>query len=277
MPNDASDILGNDAHLLFGEIEMLGEQVLHHVRRLRALIDGQALVARVPVGDDGARLHGDAGMAAEQEGRLHHRVGRCEGLVDLAHVELALEAEIVAELRLDHRRAGIERGFRIGDRGQLVVHDVDQLAGIFRLRAGAGDHRANRFALPAGTIDGDGVLRSGLEAFQMREHADPGSHHLGKFGAGDDRDHAGSVLRRLGFDLGDARVGMRRTHEGDMGHAWQGDVADILSAPLREPCQIRSRHRAADIGVRPIERGQHGRGVVGDFHAGFPRFLFTSP
>ncbi len=48
----AADILGDDAHLRVRQAEMLGEQVLHHVRRLRALIDGQALLAGVPVGDD---------------------------------------------------------------------------------------------------------------------------------------------------------------------------------------------------------------------------------
>ena len=48
----AADVLGEHAHLVLGEAEMLGEQVLHHVRRLRALVDGQALLARVPVGDD---------------------------------------------------------------------------------------------------------------------------------------------------------------------------------------------------------------------------------
>ena len=40
----AADVLGEDAHLVLFEIEMLGEQVLRHVRRLRALIDGQALL-----------------------------------------------------------------------------------------------------------------------------------------------------------------------------------------------------------------------------------------
>ena len=70
----AADVLGDDAHLLLGQIEMLGEQVLHHVRCLRALIDGEALLTRVPVGDDGARLGGDAGVTAEQEGGFHHFV-----------------------------------------------------------------------------------------------------------------------------------------------------------------------------------------------------------
>ena len=76
---------------------MLGEQVLHHVRRLRALIDRHALLAGVPVGDDGARLVADAGVAAEDEGRFDHGVGIGEGLVDVADIELALETEIVAE------------------------------------------------------------------------------------------------------------------------------------------------------------------------------------
>ena len=44
------------------------------------------------------------------------------------------------------------------------------------------------------------------------------------------------------------------------------DVADILAAPLRQPRQIGPRHRAADIGIRPVERGEAGRLVVGDFH-----------
>ncbi len=238
---------------------MLGEQVLHHVRRLRALIDGEALLARVPVGDDGARLGGDAGVAAEQEGGFHHRVGRGEGLVGLADFQLALEAEIVAELGLDHRRLGIERGFRIGDRRQFFVGDVDQLAGVFRLRARLRHHGAHRFALPAGALDRDGVLRRRFQALQMREHADPGRHHFGQLGAGDHGDHAGRFLRRRGVDLLDARMRVRRAHEGHVRHARQGDVADILPAPLRQALQIRPRHRAADIGVRPVERGQHGR------------------
>ena len=56
MPNEPPTSLVIDAHLVLLERQMLGEQVLHHVRRLRAMIGGQALLARIPVGDDGARL-----------------------------------------------------------------------------------------------------------------------------------------------------------------------------------------------------------------------------
>ena len=50
--------------------------------------------------------------------------------------------------------------------------------------------------------------------------------------------------------------------------AMRGSVTSlhILSAALREPLQIRPRHRTADIGIGSVERGQDRRGVVGDFH-----------
>src|SRR6185295_4835360 len=61
----ASNILCDDTHLMLGESEMLREQVLHHVRRLRALINGHPLFADIPVGDDGTRFQTNTGMATE--------------------------------------------------------------------------------------------------------------------------------------------------------------------------------------------------------------------
>ena len=82
----AADVLGEHAHLVLFEAEVLGEKILRHVRRLRALIDGQALLAGIPVGDDGARLVGDAGMAAEHECRLDDRIGLGKTLVGIAGI-----------------------------------------------------------------------------------------------------------------------------------------------------------------------------------------------
>ncbi len=162
---------------------MLGEQVLHHVGRLGALIDGEAPVAGIPVGDDGAGLVGDPGVTAEHERRLDDLVGGGEAAVGIAGVEAALEGEVVAEGRMDHRRPGIERGLGIGDGRQLLVVDGDEGAGVLGLRPGAGDDRGDRLALPAGALDRDGVLRRRLDALEMGEHADPGRDHLRELGA----------------------------------------------------------------------------------------------
>ena len=204
----AAHVLGHHADLMLLESEVLGEQVLHHVRRLRALVDGEPLLARVPIGDDGARLVGDAGVAAEDEGRLDHRIGILEALVGIAGDEHALEGEIVAELGVNHRRARIERGLGVGDRRQLLVADLDQLAPILCFGAAARDHRAYRLALPAGALDRDRMLRRRFDALEVGEDADPGRDHFGQFRAGDHRNDARRRLRRRRRDRGDARVGV---------------------------------------------------------------------
>ena len=62
---------------------MFGEQVLHHVRRLRALIDGHALLASIPVCDNGARFIGNTGVAAEYERGLDDSVRGLETCVGI--------------------------------------------------------------------------------------------------------------------------------------------------------------------------------------------------
>ena len=257
------------------ETKMLGEQVLHHVRRLCALIDGEALLAGIPVGDDGARLVGDAGVAAEDECSLGDRVGFGESFVGIAGGERALEGQIVAELGMDHRRRLVERGFRVGDGGKRLVLDLNQRAGVLGLGAAARDDGADGLALPAGAIDGDGVLRRRFDALEVRQHADPRRDHFGQLGAGDHGDDARRFFGVRGLDAFDARMRMRRTQECDVHHPRQGDVADVLAAALRQSRQIRPRHRAADVRVRPIERGQAGRLVVGDFHSPNPQGKIT--
>ena len=145
---------------------MLGEDVLRHVRRLRALINGQPLLAGVPVGDDGARLVGDASMAAKHESRLGDRIGFGKAFVRIAGDQRPLESQIVAELGMNDRRRLVERGFRVGNGGKRLIVDVNERARILRFGAGAGDDGAHRLALPAGAVDSDGVLRRRFNAFR---------------------------------------------------------------------------------------------------------------
>ena len=169
---------------------MLGEDVLRHVRRLGAVIDSEPLVAGIPVGDDGARLVGHAGMAAEHEGRLRDRVRLGEGRVGIARGKRALEGEIVAEFGMDHRRRRIERGFGVGSCGERLIVNIDQRASVFRFGARFCHHRANRFALPAGARDRDGMLRRRFDALEVGEHTDPWRDHAGELRTGDGCDHA---------------------------------------------------------------------------------------
>src|SRR6266478_4156737 len=89
---------------------MEGRDVLHHVRRLRALVDGQPLFGNVPVGHYSTRLQRHAGMPPKDEIRLHHLVGLGKRRIDSASLEVTLERQIVTERRMNHRGFRIERG-----------------------------------------------------------------------------------------------------------------------------------------------------------------------
>ena len=70
----AADVARDDPHAVLVEREPARDDPLHHVRRLAAVIHGDALFRRIVVGEDGARLHGDAGVAAEADRVLDDKV-----------------------------------------------------------------------------------------------------------------------------------------------------------------------------------------------------------
>ena len=62
---------------------------------------------------------------------------RCTGyqaIVDASRIDAALEAQIAAERRVQHRGGRIERRFRVGERRQRLPFDGNELRRIFGLR-----------------------------------------------------------------------------------------------------------------------------------------------
>ena len=161
----AADVLADHADLLFCEAEVKGRDILHHVRRLRALIDREPRFCGIPVGDDSARLQRHAGVTAEDELRLHDLIGIGKSLIDVSGIMSALEGKIIAERRMNDRSLRIERGTHIRDCVELSILDKDGLGGVLGKRATGRDHGRDGFALPADAIDRDGVLRRRFEAF----------------------------------------------------------------------------------------------------------------
>ena len=169
----AADVLADHADLRFLQTEMERRDILHHMRRLRALIDGQPRFRGVPVGYHRARLECHAGVPSENELCLHHLVGFGKGLIDGARIVIALKSQIVAERGVDHGCCRIERGAHVRYRIEFLIIDRDKLRGVLGQSATARHHGRDRFALPAHAVNRDSALRGGFEALQMREYADP--------------------------------------------------------------------------------------------------------
>jgi hypothetical protein len=111
-------------------------------------------------------------MPAEVIHLLRDDIGLCKRLLDTVRIELALEANVVAELRMDELPA-CERLFHIDHDRQLLPFGLDELHRVFGLRARFRDHRRARLALPAGALDGNRVLRRRLDALEVRKHRNP--------------------------------------------------------------------------------------------------------
>ena len=265
-PERAADILRHHPHAVLLEPEMEREDALHHVRRLGRVVDRQVAGRRVEIGDQPARLQRHPGMAAEVEGLLDHRVGVGVGRVDVARGVLPLPGEVVAELGVDDRRRGIERGLHVGRGGELLPFDPDQLGGVLGLLAPFGDDGDHRLALPARDLDGERVLGRGLEPFEMGEHADPRIVDAREVLARHHGHHPGRGLGRRGVDGDDAGMGVGAADERGVDHPRQHDVVDEGAPPVRQAPRVGPRHAAADIGVGAVENPAvfgHGRAAGG--------------
>ncbi len=89
-----ADILADHANLVFSESKVERRDILHHARRLRALIDREPRFRDIPVSNNRARLKRHAGVATEDKLSFHDLVGIGQGLIDFAGIMDALESEI---------------------------------------------------------------------------------------------------------------------------------------------------------------------------------------
>jgi hypothetical protein len=243
----ATDVLADHANLRVRKPEMEGCDVLHHVRRLRTLVDGQPLFGNIPVGHHRTGLQRHAGVPPKDEIRLHHLVGAGKRRIDSASVEVTFESKVVAERRMNHRGFGIERGAHVRYCIQFLVFNPDGFRCVLCHGAACRHRCRDGFPLPADAVDCDRMLRRRLEALQVRQHANPRRDDGRKLFARHDSDYIGHTPRFFGVDGDDPRMGMGRAQEHHMRHARQLDVADIKPASLHQPLEIGTRNHLADV------------------------------
>src|SRR3546814_8446469 len=90
-----------------------------HVRRLRRLVCDQPALGRLVIGNDGARLQTDTGMAAGVEGLLHEHIGSGEGGIDIAGDQFATKSQMVTEVRGEDGGTGRQRSRSEEDTSEL--------------------------------------------------------------------------------------------------------------------------------------------------------------
>ncbi len=112
----ASDILTDHPNLRLLKAQMKCSEILHHVWRLSALIDGKPRFGDIPVRHDRARLQRHAGVPSKDEIRFHDFVGTGKSRIDRARIQGAFKGEVVAERGMNDGRLWIKRGAHVRHR-----------------------------------------------------------------------------------------------------------------------------------------------------------------
>ncbi len=210
-PERAADVGRDHADIVLGNAQRAREHRLNHVRDLAARIDGQPRRMFVIVGEDGAGLEAHRRVAAEIERPVDNDVGGLHGGVYPASVDHLAEGNIVAEIRMQHGRLRVERGFLVRNRGQLLPLNFHKLGGVLREGARLRHHHHDRLTVPTCPIHGHRILRGRFHAGKAGQRAHPGRRaHLCNIGSGHHLDHA----RRLATLRLCRCAGFARAHAG---------------------------------------------------------------
>ena len=252
----AADIRRDDADVGFGNAEVPRVDVLKLIRRLRRVMRRQPHLVGIEIGDDGARLHRHCRMPAKMKLFLDDMRGAGKDSVDIAGVDLAVEADIVAQLRRNHRRAGRACRIDIDDGRKLLVLDQHRFGGVLGERPRIGDDRDHGLPGINYLVERQRQLRRRLHALEMIQRADPRLADFRQIGAGRNQADTRHFSRVLRVDPDDAGMGVRAADKRDMQHTRQHDIGDVAAAAGEQALGVRTRDGTADIGVGPIQRGE---------------------
>jgi hypothetical protein len=252
----AADLGRDHAHAALGQLQHLGELRAEQMRDLRARPDRQLLRGRVPLRDDGARLHRERDHPLLLDPELDDEVRRFEGLFALGDLTaLRVVGDVVAELLVEHGRILAGRLLRIDGRVERIGVDLDRLGRVACGVAIACDDDGDGLADVADLADREhGVLRD----LQPRE-VEPARHVAGLSGeilARVDRDDAGHRLRLRDVDGEQLRVRVDAPRDGGEEHARELHVVGVGGAPGDQARVLATLDSGAD-GLR--DDGRHAQ------------------
>ena len=242
----APDVGADHPHPRVLQPEQRCEHAAHEEGHLRGRPHGQRSLAGVPVGDHAPAFERRRVAAAEVEALAEDVRGAGERRIDVARLEFDVREVVSAEVVVQHRRPRRERRFRIDDRRERLVVDLDQLGRVLGDVARARDDDRDRLADVAHAVDGQHAPDAGL---RLRPGGDRRGERreIEQILAGDDeRDTLEGACSR-GVDSDDPGMGIRAAVEGDMERAGRLDVVEVRSPAREEARVLGAHHSGADV------------------------------
>ena len=154
--------------------------------------------------DDAVGFHRRRSITRIGIRKLEHTIGRGEGGLRVTVSEAAPADDVRSRFRMQQRRAAGHRALQIGDGGERVVVNADQIAGIFRDITRVGDDDRDRLADIAHAVDGNRKINDR----RLNDGRDR-TNQIGEIVAGNDGAHAGQHQCTRDIDASNIRMRMR--------------------------------------------------------------------
>ena len=244
------------AHAQLGEADLqdhLGHHRPDHVHALRRDPQRRAVVLAVVFADGAARLHGVHDQALVDQPQRHHAMGLGEGGIGGGAVsELPVEDDVVLDVIVHKRRAGLGGLEGADDMRPGGIVDLDQLGGVLGLLQRVGHDQRHRIANMADAALGQhrprGVGARGAVAVLQRHQAghiaEACQRHVL---AREDEMHTGRLLRRTRVDAPDVGMGVRAAqHIGAQRRPGQLGVVGITAAAGQQARVLDPANRITD-------------------------------
>ena len=248
----AADIAGNDADPAFRDLEDAGrERLAHPVRVLHVGVERKALLARVPHPDRAARFHEMGVDPADHVAALDDVRRRGKGGLGRGPVSGLEQVRDVVRAVGPHRDPALGRGGGVGDRGQPLVIDGDQLGGVLCLRQGLGDDKGDRLAdiahAPLREAEmSAGEHRRAVRALALERHAHGAELGRDEIVAGHDQCDARRRLRSREVERADAGMGVRRAQHIGVELAEEVVVVLETAVAAQQALVLETPHRLPD-------------------------------
>ncbi len=257
----AADIGRDHPHLVFGDLQVAAEHVLHLERGLVGVDDGERAVAGIEIRDQAARFQRHRHLPFEAQLRLEDEIGLGKCLGGLAAFQREIEGDVVAELRVDDGGARRERRNLVGDDGQRLPFDGHELGRILRFGAAVGDDRDRPAdpARPRAPLPADAC---GADRCPGRCSATPtNGSHLGLMSAAVKTAATPGACFAAAVSIDETCMGMGAADEADVQHARQLDVVDEAAMAAEQALELPPRMRAPMPPALPgrLRTGLHQR------------------
>ena len=253
----AADVGGDDADLRLGDSEDELQREAQDVRHLRRRPE-RDLAGRADLREDAARLHRVRDQPWLEVAARDDDVGRVDRRLDVVRLELPDVALVRPEVRVDERRAVLERLLDVRDGRERLVVDLDELRRVLRERAALRDDDRDAVALdsaPRRSASGKcgGILMSSVTGQAHGSAPFQSSCEVGSAERGDDTFGAAGGIE---VHAPDARVRVRAADDDHADRAGQSHVVDEVPAAAEQRRVLLALDRGADesgsgLGRRP--------------------------